>query len=205
MDADVLAWVTAVGAVVTALATLGLVFVGASTLGGARQQLKLLREQAEREGRPYVVLFVVPGLQGFGAWDLIVENVGRSMALDVVLSLGSLKPRGSEDHIVEALSKFAATPRGIAPGERLRVMWSYDSSEHRALASGVDGSRTVTVKYADELGKSYTEERLLHLDGGAAMPVPSEGNKSTGKEDVALKNINLALRALNIHVGELRR
>ncbi|MEE3851928.1 hypothetical protein VZC37_16420 [Gordonia sp. LSe1-13] len=120
---SVLPWVTAIGAGVTARATVGLALVAAATLGGAQTQLQLLREQAVREGRPYVVAEVVPGLHGAGFTDLVVANTGRTIAHDVTVDVGPLTKRNGDDHISDALHRYLSTPRTLAPGARHRVMW----------------------------------------------------------------------------------
>jgi hypothetical protein len=83
---EVLLWTTALGSLVTALFTAFLWLVAWETLGGAKDQLRLLRQQAEREGRPYVTLDVLPGLHGAWTWDLVVTNTGRTAAKGVTFT-----------------------------------------------------------------------------------------------------------------------
>lgn len=197
-------WLTAIGSVVTALATVLLVYVGWKTLSGAKEQLVMLREQAEREGRPYITLQVIPGLHGIGSWDLVVENVGKTMARGVTLDLGDIQPYDDEDHIVGPLKEFAAHPRDIAPGERLRVMWRNTKG---TIESGVSDTVTGRATYTDDQKNSFTETRELTTELSDAMPAPTTGPTNNDRDEptTTLKNINHAIRALSGHLGELRR
>lgn len=205
-----LLWATAIGGCLTALATIGLVIVAGKTLGGAKTQLNLLREQAVREGRPYVVAEVVPGLQGGGFSDLVVANTGRTIAHDVTIDVGPLTKRTDDDHISDALHTFLSTPRSLAPGSRRRVMWRMEPSEHLAEAgadrSGISGK----IEYSDADGNEYVEDYDLSVDTlHDATPLPTQGptvnSPSLTKTDTELANISRAIRTLNTHVGELRR
>lgn len=201
---DTLAWVTAVGSVLTALVTIGLWWVAARTLGGAKDQLQLLQEQVKADSRPYVVVEAVPGLHPAPAWDLVVRNVGRSMARDLRLTPDSWESRGEGDYITGALQTFLATPRFLAPGARLRVMWRYEGTPSNPEA-GAPARVKMGVEYADDSGTVFREEYEISLDELSAItPVPSEGPRATGS-DKELQNIEKAVRALNVQVGELRR
>ena len=194
---------TAIGTGLTALATAGLWLVGWRTLGGARDQLRLLQEQGKAEARPYVVLEVVPGFHSAPAMDLIVRNTGRSMAREVVLETKPWASRGEADHITERLLAFMKAPRLLAPGSRFRVMWSYEKDGKPA---GAPTSQKVTAVYHDDAGVEYRDEYSFVLDELlAASPVPTSGPRVTSGEDRALQNIDRAVRTLSEHVAELRR
>lgn len=203
---DALLWATAIGSVVTAVATISLVVVAAWTLGGAKKQLVLQTEQAEREGRPYVTAEVVPGLHGAGHWDLVLRNYGKTSARSVVMFCTDLRVRDDDDHISPSLISYLATPRALAPGARERVMWRMDEDAHGRLSeAGAPGKTSVEVTYSDGIGNQYADTYAFDVDSlGAAAPAPTEGPSAmgNGKE---LANIERALRTLNAHVGELRR
>lgn len=203
MIGTALLFITAIAALISSLASVGLLLVGWRTLRGAADQLRLLREQAEREARPYVVISVVPGLHGLGAWDLIMQNVGRSTARSVRLDIGDPAPPDDDDYIVAPLLSFASTPRDLVPGERLRVMWARDTEN---VTAGVIDSASATVTYTDDAENPYSEQRRLSIEASKATPAPSEGSRvhsSSGQNE--LKNIERALRSMNSHLGELRR
>lgn len=203
---DALAWVTAIGAVVTAAATIGLVVVACWTLGGAKGQLTLLREQAERERRPYIVADLVPGLHGAGSTDLVIANVGRSLAREVLIEIGPLAKHNNNDHISDALDKYLTTPKILVPGARHRVMWHHvGNADSGRLDAGVVGSVSARITYTDDGGTEYTETYELDIATMTAVsPVPTDGPRRSGNDN-ELADIDHALRALAGHVGELRR
>jgi hypothetical protein len=207
---DTLLWVTAVGAIATAIFTALLWWVAKGTLGGANGQLKLLREQAEREGRPYVIADVVPGLHGPGAWDLVIANSGRSLAVDVKFEFSDWPIGGKSDYITKYLILFLREPQTLVPGARRRVMWR---SEHKSRTgveiAGAAEQFALSVSYSDELGNAY--ETKFSFDLGTlklVAPSPQEGTTTNAlSKDLSgqIRNIDHALRTLNIHIGELRR
>ena len=203
MNEDIALLITAVGTMGTAIATVGLWLVAWRTLGGARDQLRLLQEQAKAEARPYVVLEVVPGLHPPPDLDLIVRNTGRSMARDVVLETDPWVQQDQSDHITEPLLTFMRTPRLLAPGARIRVMWSGGDQESPA---GAPETQSVTAVYMDDAGAAYRDDYTFVVGAlVAAAPVPSTGPTSTSGEDKVLRNISHGIRSLSHHLGELRR
>lgn len=203
-----LLWLAAIGSVATALFTAFLWLVAWRTLGGARDQLTLLREQAERDGRPYVMAEVVPGLHGAGSWDLVVTNSGRSMAIELQFLFDEWERRGESDYITDHLVKYLRQSEMLVPGARKRVMWRRELDGHISEA-GAPETMKLTIRYRDEPGNQYQTEFIFALKSlGAAAPAPDEGRTRNGSNDDVSKNladISHALRALNGHVGELRR
>ena len=202
---DALLWITAIGSLLTACATTALVWVAWRTLNGAREQLRLLREQAAREGRPYVVAEIVPGLHGAGSSDLVLRNVGRTIALAITVEVNKIADRGPGDYISGALMQYLAEPRTLAPGSRQRVMWRAEPSDSGRGEAGAARRVSGQVNYRDETGAKYSETYDLSVETiSKSSPIPTEGPRvhGDGKE---LANIERALRTLNGHVGELRR
>ncbi len=112
---DALAWTAAIGSILTALATSGLVAVAWFALGGTRDQVKLIQEDSRRRTRPYVYLQIEPGLHGPGHWDLVVKNTGRTSASDVVINVGVLTSEGDDDYITDGLVAYLAEAKIPAP------------------------------------------------------------------------------------------
>lgn len=206
-------WITTENAAVfSAWATAAGVLVGLVAALAALHQLRMISRDSHDRTRPYIQLDVVPGLQGPGSWDLIIENRGASAAHDVRIEAGTLEAADDEDHIVGPLAVYLATPRTLVPGARRRLMWAYHLPE-RKIRAGVLEERTVEVSYRDEQGMRrrrrrdpYKERFLLEdvTDTAAGIyPAPTEGRASTSGDP--LKDINLAVRSLGTHVGELRR
>lgn len=203
---DFAIWLTAIGSIATAAFTGLLWWAALRTLGGAKDQLKLLREQSELEGRPYVTLDVVPGFHGPGNWDLVLANNGRTAANNLRFEFDKWAPKGHEDHITGPLQDYLSTTHTLAPGSRRRLLWrSEEVSQSSQEAAGADKSQELAVTYQDARGKTYTDTFAFDVEVlGPVSPAPTEGPSKlgSGKE---LADINLAIRALSHHVGELRR
>lgn len=205
-------WITIENAdVVVAWATVfGLVVAVAGAASAVWQLVQIRRDSRERT-RPYVQLDVVPGIQGVGSWDLIIENTGASVALEVTIDAGELVPQSEGDHIVPNITEYLRAPKTLVPRARRRVMWAYDREDLKVCA-GVLEPRIVKVAYLDDKKARSRWGRKHPYRGefgvgdplrGAAFPAPTEGAKPNSKD--ALQHIDRALRAMNTHIGELRR
>lgn len=197
-------------AAATAWATIAGVGVAVLAATFALVQLWMIRKDSHERTRPYVQLDVVPGLQGLGRWDLIIENRGASTALSVVVDGGEYAPQDAKDHIVGELAKYLLEPKTLVPGARRRVMWghAYDSQ----IRAGVLEPRDVLVTYRDDRkawwrygeGRSYRDTfRVGDAFVAVVFPAPAEG-AIPGDKDM-LAHIDQAVRTLNTHIGELRR
>lgn len=195
----------------TAWATVAGVLIAVVAAATALWQLVQIRRDSQERTRPYVQLDVVPGLQGLGSWDLIIENKGASSAVEVIVDAGRLTPQDGEDHIIPNLSKYLLAPKTLVPGARRRVMWAYDR-EDLSIRAGVVEPRVLTVTYLDDKKVRSARARRHPYAGtfevgdllrGAAFPAPTEGSKPTSQD--ALMHIDRALRAISTHIGELRR
>lgn len=196
----VVAWATVAGVVVAFFAALF-----------ALSQLRMIRKDSRDRTRPYVQLDVVPGLHGWGSSDLIIENRGASVALEVVIDAGKFTPHDADDHIAPNIGNYLPAPKTLVPGARRRVMWGL-SHPDQDIKAGVLEPRTATVTYVDERKarrkwlkpRPYRETFLLgDAFGPAVFPVPTEGAVPNNKD--VLARIDRALRAMNGHIGELRR
>lgn len=199
-------WVSAIGTVVTSIFTALLWLVAWKTLGGAHEQLRLLRTQVEREARPYIAADVVPGFHGPGHWDLVVRNYGRTAARNVRFAFDEWEPKDGDDYITDSLKSYLHACHTLVPGARHRVMWRHDAnSSTQRTGAGADGLTWLDVSYDDDNGKQYTDRLAVDVELlGAATPAPTEGptRQGSGSE---LADINHAVRTLSMHIAELRR
>ncbi|QDP95270.1 hypothetical protein FOE78_04510 [Microlunatus elymi] len=125
------------------------------------------------------------------------------MARNLILETEPWAAQGETDHITERLLAFMKAPRLLAPGSRIRVMWSYEKDGETA---GAPAAQAVTAVYTDDAGVEYRDHYTFGLDEVlAAAPVPSTGARTASGEDKALKNIDHAIRSLSANVAELRR
>lgn len=218
--------VTAIGALATAVFTGFLWWVGRDGLIGARKELGLVAEQArlvgeqveltrkqhEREVRPYVAASALPGLWGPGSWDLMVRNFGRTAARNVRFAIDPWPARvhedlgDHEDGVLLHLLEFLDGSYTIVPDAHYRVMWRLEAGFMGGPnpVEGAPEDTKITVHYQDDLGNVYEDAFPLTL-AGSATPSPDQGMKATSGSNQELANINHALRAMNVHLGELRR
>ena len=213
---------TMIGTVFTGAATIGLIVTAVVTLRGAGAQLGLLREQGEREVRPYVTASLALGLNGMWSFDLIIENHGKTTAKEVRVEFldaanfhGNLwdqypKMAAAGDQYRAELEKFAGRtePYGIdlVPGERIRLVWVFPNADQTEFV-GATSTVIVGLTYFGDDGHTYTDRRLIEWNPngmtGATRVMTSGGNDEEPTK--TLKSILLALQILNEHVGELRR
>ncbi|GCE44917.1 hypothetical protein Rhow_000543 [Rhodococcus wratislaviensis] len=168
--------------------------------------MTLLREQAEQERRPYVVADIVPGLHGPGSTDLVIQNLGRSIARGVLVDIGPLSKRNDKDHISDPLGRYLTNPQILVPGARHRVMWHHVGNPETGQAdAGVPGTVPARITYTDDNGIEYSETYELGIANMTSVsPVPTTGPRRSGSNS-ELADIDHALRAIAGHVGELRR
>lgn len=173
-----------------------------------------IRRDSKNRTRPYIFVEPVPGLHGDGAWDLRIANLGASMASDVRLSVSPVwTPTDEDDRHTPALKEVLNDSLTLPPGSHLRLMWRLDrpSDNGKRIVAGAPENSEITVAYKGDIDRrsrreGYTDTFKVRTDLGKAVPVPSTGAKLNGDEKgKELQNIDRALRALNAHVGELRR
>lgn len=227
-------WVVAGSAIFTAALTLLLVVSAFKAWGTARETLAASREASEAarlsaeaairaneqaqldsiaRTRPYVYAHVVPSLAGVGFLDLVVMNSGQSAARDLTLTYDSW-PEPADD-VTESLQTMFATPRTLAPGCSLRVLWRLEAGEGRRFdegdpkKAGIDSDGTVGVRYTsgDPSHPPYEDDFLLLFDKSGYWPVPEEGAEpgKAFKDHPELKAFYQLGRALLRRVGELGR
>lgn len=195
------------------VAVLALMFTAAQLAQAreANEQAKLAQkaasEQAEKNSkaaaRPYVYASLVPGLWGASSCDLKVENFGKTPARDLVIQASSWPDK--EDEHLDKLKRFCETPHTLPPGAAHRLIW-FDSRLTEAGSDfGLGEVVDITLTYKDDNGGEWSEKYTCDVAMMQVEPAPSEGATGTGSQDKVLKDINNALRALNVHVGSLRR
>lgn len=157
-------------------------------------------DDSRRQTRPYVWLEVQPGLSGYDCWDVTIRNTGRSAARGLYITADwPESPDDAAQNIIQRLM----TPRSLAPGAHLRTFWRLPDG------GGMPERMTVMLHYGsdDPTCGPFDEACEISIADYPYTPAPQEGATSHGGSDEvkALKNINNALRAMNIHLGELRR
>lgn len=207
---------TMISALVTAAATVALAVYAYSTAKAAKDTLRESRRASALSVRPYVAVSVVPGLQGGGRWDLLLENTGKSLARDVrVEVLDGVEPIAG-GVLREGLVRWLSQSHTLAPGARVRIMWRWSAERggSNAEEDGMPADSRVSLTYTSTDGSvQYGDGEVYELETelfGKASPAPQQGSNANGtpsadRQARALLDIDHALRALNTHVGELRR
>ena len=196
------------------VAVLALWFTAAQVDASRRANLLTLNaqrraaEQAEKDSRaatrPYVYAELVPGLWGASSCDLRVQNFGKTPAKGLVIEVTDWPDERSEH--LEQLRRFCETPRTLPPGGSHRLTWFdrrlADDQPSSTMGELVD----ITIRYGDETGETWSEDYRCDVGMMQVEPAPTEGAEAQGgpTDERMLKNINHALRALNVHVGSLR-
>ena len=169
--------------------------------------LRLMARDSWDRSKPYVYAQPVPGLWGGGSADLRVVNHGQSLARDVRIEFKDFDWSDlGEDHVLKALDKGVRGKKvDLPPGAALRFMWRHISKE--GVRYGMPDEQWVDIRYVDVRGKCHSEKYLISNLMAKAMPTPIQGaERTSGEKEVReIANISLAIRALNNHVGELRR
>ena len=208
------AWISAVAAILGVATAIFVIMQTAKQIRTtAREMAKTAKREAadsEARTRPYVSVDIVPGLQGAPIFDIVIRNSGETIARNVRLSLdegfNALIP---EDEIGPGLGKMFDQRFELAPRTSRRVMWrlGWDQQAHPSGEMGVPEAGEITISYeweqADGTVQRYSERQGYDLtEYGKLIPVPSTGGASPGKDASNLMN---AVKALSIHVAELRR
>lgn len=214
---------TWIGAISTALGVLLALVAVILTYRQVRQTSRQMREAARREAqdseaqtRPYLGIDIVPSLSGNGAFDIVIQNFGRTSARDIVLGLADdeFGPQSEHDVIGPALARLFASGFDLAPGARRRVFWRLDDEEG-AQPRGDMGAPIVGTVHAtyewwpddDRSARRYSETIRYDLtEYPKLIPMAGSGPKTEGSStDVIRRNAVHALRRIAQAVGELQR
>ena len=146
---DLSAWTPADFGAASSVGTL-LVAVAATWI--ARRQLIQARQLREEEAAPAVVVDVIPDPVAGHILDLVIENIGKTSARDVMITFDpSIK--SATDMAGYELADWSALKDGIktlAPGRRLTAM--FDSAIDR-FGSDLPRQYEVTVECRDSHGR----------------------------------------------------
>lgn len=151
---------------VAAAATLLTAGVALAAALFARGQVIELRKAREEEARPFVVVDIQPSSVWNQALNLVIENVGKTVAKDVRFDFDP----GLESAVDSVdLSESVLVKRGIPmlpPGRRLQAF--FDTSVKRK-DSGLPMTYEVTVRLCDAHGREQEPQHyildLTHLYG----------------------------------------
>ena len=194
-------WIVAVSSVITALATVGLVWGAFAAWHAAKQTLSQMRRDSAAQARPYVHARLERSMGANQGTDLIVSNVGRSTARNLSMEIDHWPAR--EDDLTAALQAMMNARRDLPPGVQLRTFWDMDSTRTKASGTlGMQEPATITLTYSGDEGGTaqYSDQYVLDMSINGMTPLGWEGERKTGQGSVA-DRLNDVVRALS----ELRR
>lgn len=171
------------------------------------------REDSIRQTRPYVFAELVPSVAGMATYDMVIRNLGRSMARDVVVTFD---PAPSDlDDVASKVLADLQHPRDLPPSAGIRTYWRLEAPEGGSLtdaqgdtttdATGLPLAGTIYVSYTSDDDSQPPYKETYTFNGGKAglWPVPQSGIEVKGLSgrDKAFRSTLIALAR---HLGMLR-
>ena len=204
------AFMSAWGAILTAVFTLGLLLAAVGAGVVALRTLRQMQADSAAQARPYVFLQVAPSLAGGeGVWDVLMENGGRSTAANIIVELDRPWPlRGDSDQVTVGLRALFETPQTLAPGQRMRTYWSMpanrqsDPSHEMGLKDAV---ARVSYSGAGLSGGRFVDTFNLRTTSIGHTPVPADGFDPDDSWEGDRKKYYSVAQAIARSIGELRR
>lgn len=143
---------------------------------------------------------IVPSIGGSAAWDLVIQNSGRSSAKNLRINVSAWP---GEDQLTLALKKMFETPQILPPSSSIRTYWSLGPRDdpNSTGATGFDIPVDLTVSYGSEDLDAPPYSETFHLDpailgitpqGASGVNLPSTASAT----DKKLKEIVTALHEL---------
>ena len=175
---------------------------------------KQAREDSIRQTRPYVFAELVPSIGGTEAYDMVIRNLGRSIARDLVITFDP-----APEHLDDVASKVMGDlkeKRDLPPSASLRTYWHLGVSEGQKLIDdegnattnpvGLPRAGTIRLSYTsdDESHPQYSEQYTFDAEKAGYWPVPNDGiepGQNLGEQE---KIFHSTLTAATRHLGMLR-
>lgn len=203
---DLWTWLNANGIAVTTTLT---AFIAAGTLVTSWVAVSTLRQAArdsEQRTRPYVIAEFQSAEHNRNAIDLIVRNIGHSLARDVSVSFDPPLPE-ADPAATFITSSLASRYRGgvatLAPDQRLQNLWLtgeiVPDEPEMVNREPLPNAVSVTISYFGPQARSYCEKFLLHTDTVKMTTVSTSSQSMRGwTSSIAdsLKRIATALEAV---------
>lgn len=219
--------VTAWATVASAVFTLGLLITAICAIKPAKRTWEAAAEanrQAERDSReqsrPYVTAQIVPGLAGIASWDLKIMNTGRTAARNLTMDYdqwptkdeGDGAPLETWDVVSRAVHTMFVTPRTLAPGASLRVMWLLDRRPKEDIESsspprGLGRTGVISLSYGSDDPKAsiYNDSFEVMIENSGLWPVPEDGPNPPKDLGKVAQRADTLMRVLIRRIGELGR
>lgn len=193
-------WLTAIGTLITAAATVGLVLGAIGAWKTAKATLEQMEKDSKAEARPYLNARLETSIGSTHATDLVIRNTGRTAARDVTTSINYWPDRS--DAVTEALKKLMETPQTIPPNTSIRSYWNLDTTGESS--DGNLGIQIPTVMHlyyrGDDPDEWFEDSYPLDTTSLGLTPLGWSGSKSS-RQGALANRLNEVVRA----ISELRR
>ncbi|MGW7348751.1 hypothetical protein [Streptomyces sp. NPDC054854] len=157
-----------------------------------REQLALAQRIHKEQNEPYVIVDIRPDAPGSFLAELVIENIGTTLARDVRFSVTpELDSSQGEDITGVLRSLTARTIPTLAPGQRLRYL--FDVS-HQRFESGLPMEFEFTV---DASGPEGPVSTLCYTVDLTVLRESLIGERPNKRLEEALKAIEGHLKGLN--------
>jgi hypothetical protein len=151
---------------IAALSTLGTFIIAAIAAWIALKQVKLARELAEEQARPYVVAFLEERPPLSRLYTLVIRNIGQTAARNLRVTIDPPFVRAREDvaghHFMDAVFLNEVTDVLAPQGEIFNFL---DDGPER-YETNLPGAFTVTLRYEDRAGAQLVDEYKLDFTAG---------------------------------------
>lgn len=162
------------GLLLTALITVG--YAHGQWQSSQKHHKSQIKAQAEAV-RPYVLVTVETSPAAFNLFDLVIRNIGKRPATDVVIQLDPPPIRAREKHELTPHMrnmKLLNEPMSLlAPDQEIRAF--YDNHIERGDRDDLPVVHKVTVSYRDMSGTDYTANFTLDILALKGMTYTSVG------------------------------
>lgn len=163
----------------------------------ALMQAREARKLREQQFRPFVIVDIEEDNR---ILEIVVRNVGLTMARDVTFSIDPTFVTSMSDYNLNTTKLFESGIQTFPPGKEYRTL--FDSLVQRSQMK-LEREYVVTVKYSDPLGKrSFVDKSLLDIGIYHDFMYRDE----TGVKDVVkeLKEINKTVKSWSSSMGGLK-
>ncbi len=151
----------------TAIGTVATACVALFGAGFAGWQVWELRRTREQESRPFVIVDIEPSPVWRNLLNLVIENVGSTVARDVRLNFTPPLQSSSDKIDLESTVLLREGVPMLPPGRRIQTF--FDASHDRKDSGDLPMRYDVTVSLSDYRGRQQEEQRyvidLQHLYG----------------------------------------
>lgn len=196
------AWATALG---TFMLVVGAFWAGHIALKTLKQQ----RDDSFAAQRPFLTAQVVPSLAGPPNYDLVVENIGGSPAIEIEIDSPDF-PKNA-DNVSSKVKELFNVVNFMAQGAKTRNYWRLEVAKG---SSWSDGTKTpagmpkraeLIISYKNLEGMTFRDRFIVDTRMYTYAPAPAVGPNVKESLSPGEKDLHSMLGVIASSIGELRR